>query len=508
MALENSNKKIVKNTLFLSLRMVFVLFITLYTSRVILNVLGVLDYGIYSVIAGFVSMFTFLNSSLSNAIQRFYNFEIGKNGEQGVQKVFNAAVITQIVLALVIALLLETVGLWYLYNKMVLPSHRFEIAFWLFQFSVISTVVFVMQIPYSAAVLAYEKMGYFAFVSIFEAVYKLIFAIIIPFLPVDKLLLYGGFLLSCSILDFVLYWGYCKYHFSAVRICRLTDLESLKGILSFSGWNFFGTFATIAREQGLNMILNLFFGPIVNAARGVAAQVYNAVQGFVNSIGMAVKPQLIQSFAGGDEQRSLRLMYGTSKLSFFILYVMAVPIILEIDYILNLWLGDAVPNYTNFFVSIILVTTFVNNLNANLSNIVHATGKMKTFQLTFFITNLAVLPLSYIAFQLGASPEYGFILYLICTLIMQILCVIVASKVVGFSSFEYFTEVVVPLITFSIAGFLAPFIISQVMTSSFIRFLLILLVSVVMSSFSFYLFGMNKIEKKLCNNIIKSLRRR
>ena len=458
---EKNNKTIVKNTIFLSFRMVFVLVVTLYTSRVILNVLGVVDYGIYSVIAGFVSMFTFLNSSLSNAIQRFYNFELGSHGEEGVTKVFNAAVITQIVLALIVALLLETLGLWYLYEKMVLPLERFNIAFWLFQFSVASTVIVVLQIPYAAAVMAYEKMGYYAFVSIFDAVYKLTFAIALPFISADKLLLYGAFLLSCSVLNYVFYWGYCKINFSAIKFQRFKGIETLKGILAFSGWNFFGTFATIAREQGLNMILNLFFGPVVNAARGIAAQVYNAVQGFVNSIGIAVKPQLIQSFAGGDEKRSLRLMYGTSKLSYFILYIMAVPIILEIDYILRLWLGDVVPEYTNFFVSIILVTTFINNLNANLSNIVHATGKMRTFQLTFFFTNLVVLPLSYIAFQLGASPEYGFILYFICTFIMQVICVIVASNVVGFSSLEYVNKVVVPLIVFSIAAFIIPYIVSN-----------------------------------------------
>lgn len=508
MALANNNKKIVKNTLFLSVRMIIVLAITLYTSRVILNVMGVVDYGIYSVIAGFVSMFTFLNSSLSNAIQRFYNYELGKNGDIGVTRVFNTSMLIQVLLSVILFLLLETIGLWYLYNKMVLPAERLNVAFWLFQFSVLSTIFVVLQIPYSAAIMAYEKMDFYAGVSIFDAMYKLIFAIALPFIPADKLLMYGAFLLSGNIINFLIYLVYCKVRLSSIKRGSFRNLSLFKEMLSFSGWNFLGTFACIAREQGLNMILNLFFGPVVNAARGIAAQVYNAVQGFVNSVGIAVKPQLIQSYAYGDTKRTMFLMYGTSKLSFYILYIMALPIILEIDYILHLWLGDVVPEHTQFFVTFILLSTFINNLNANLSNIVHASGNMKAYQINFFITNLLILPCSYVAFRIGYSADAGFILYFLCTMFMQIMSVVVVRKIIEFSVKDYVIEVVFPLIVFSILSCVIPLVIKEILPAGLLRLFSVLVVSFVTSTCIFYIVGMNKSEKELCVSAIKSIKKK
>ena len=351
-----NNKRIAKNTFFLTIRMIFVTLVYIYTSRVILNALGVVDYGIYNVIGGFVSMFGFLNLSLANGIQRFYN----------------AALIIQGVLALVILLLLESVGLWYLYSKMVIPVERFHIAFWLFQFSVLTSLLTIIQIPFQAAIMSYEKMDFYAIVSIFDVLLNLFIALAIPFVSLDKLLIFGLLTLIRAVVIFCMYFLFCKRNFTALKIQDKLDKVLLREMLSFSGWNMFGSFGGMVKDQGLNMILNLFFGPVVNAAKGIATQVAGAVQGFVSNISIAVRPQLTGSYASGDKERAFRMMYTLSKLSFIILYILSLPLIIEVDYVLHLWLGENVPDNASAFIIISILLNYLGSFSSSFSAIIHS----------------------------------------------------------------------------------------------------------------------------------------
>lgn len=504
----DSNSTIAKNTIFLSIRMVVVLFVSLYTSRVFLRVLGVEDFGINNVVCGFVALFGFLNTSLANGIQRFLNYEEKKRGDTGACEVFNTSILIQAVLAFVVFVLLETVGLWYVETKMVIPESRFSTALWIYQFSVLSAVVVIMQAPFTASVMAYERMNYFAFVGIVDILLKLLLALSLDSVEEDKLIFYGLALLIITVIDFILYYVYCRCHFKSVRFKRVFSKKLFFNMLTFSGWGSLGTFACVAREQGLNMVLNLFFGPIVNAARGIAYQVSAALQGFVTNISVAAKPQMVSSFAGGDSSRTVYLMYSMSKISFMVLLLMAVPICVEIDYILNLWLGDVVPEHTSSFVILIILSNFMNNLNAPLSNVIYATGDMKYYEITFSLINLAIIPISYYALYLGSAPETAFWIYFIMTIFVQGGCLIVLKHIVGISLIEYIRELIVPLALCVIVVVPLPYLVSQYIDAGFLRLVITTVLTAIIAIPSFFLIVMNKDERLFVKRIIMKVLRK
>ena len=370
-----SNKRIAKNSIFMSIRMVIVLMITLYTSRVILKALGVEDYGIYNVVAGFVTMFGFFNASLSNGIQRFFNYELGKNGADGAHKVYNMALLIQIILALFVILPTEIFGTWYLHNKMVIPAERMFAAEWVFQLALLTFLLHILQVPYTAAVMAHERMDFYAVVSVLNAITTLGCAFIIPIYGGDRLIFYAILITLIALFTLLIYILYTHRNFREIRIECTFHKSTFKEILSFSGWNVFGTLGHMLKDQGVNIILNFFFGPIVNAARGIANQVNGGLQSFVTNLTIPVRPQVVQSYSQGNISRSLNLTYTISKLSCYVLLMVSLPILLEIDYVLALWLGDNVPQYTAVFIVIIVLNSFLLNLNAN-----HYTKKTNGFQ--------------------------------------------------------------------------------------------------------------------------------
>ena len=492
-----NNKRIAKNTLFLTIRSVIVMLVYLYTSRVILNTLGVEDYGVYSVIGGFVSMFGFLNTSLAAGVQRFYNYEHGANGENAMTSVYNAALRIQFILVAIIFILLETIGLWYLYNKMVLPEGRIDVAFWLFQFSMVSMVITIMQTPYTAAIMSFEKMDFFALVSIIDVFVNLGLTIALPFIPADKLLMYGILTLLRIALMFLLNFIFCKKNFKVIHFERKVDTSLLKKMLGFSGWNVFGTFGGVAKDQGLNMILNLFFGPVVNAARGVAMQVSGAVSGLVANVSVSVRPQLTGSYAKGDKRRAFNLMYSLSKISFTALYMMSLPIMIDIDYILHLWLGDAVPEHTNTFVILVFLMSYISTFNAAFSAIIHSSGKMKVYQLVGASFNIAILPIVYIFLKLDCSAEMAILISVIVFAIAQIPDLFILRHQEQMSIREYLKKVALPLILVVITSVFVPFIPSLFMREGFLRLAVIAIVSVVSVGASFYFLGTDTTEKAL-----------
>lgn len=503
-----NNKRIAKNTILLSIRMVFVLFLGLYTTRVTLSALGVDDFGIYNVVGGFVSMFVFLNTSMSNGIQRFFNFELGRNGIEGARKVYVTSLVIQFLLLIIVLLLTETLGLWYLHNKMVIPTDRFEAAQWLFQFSVLSFVLVIMQVPFNAAIMAHERMNYYAFIGILDAILKLIIVLLIPFADCDLLILYSALIAGVSLLDFILAYVYAKKNFEEIGIKPLFEKGLFKSMLSFSGWNIFGTFSNMMREQGLNMILNLFFGPVVNAARGVAYQVTSGLQGFVVNISTAIRPQIVQSYAQGNHTRTINLMYSLSKASICFLYIVAYPILLEIDYVLHLWLGGNVPENTSIFVVIVVLIAFLNNLNSAVSAVVHASGKMKKYQLVGSVINILSIPVAYFALWLGYEPSSVFWVSFVFTFFMQLGSLFILKGIVNFSLFNYAKQVIWPFLMLILVSFIFPLIPYYYIEEGILRFIVVAMIGGISSCTAFYFVCLTRGEKDIVNSFIAKIFRR
>ena len=442
----SANKRIAKNTLFLSIRMVIVLGVSLYTTRIVLQALGVEDYGVYNVVCGFVSLFSFLNVSMSNCIQRFYNYEFGKNGEEGANKVYCTSVIIQSVLALIVVVLIEIIGLWYIHNKMVIPEDRLNAAEWVFQLAIISFVIGVLTAPYSAAVTSHEKMDFYAIVSVLSVFLKLGGAFLLQLTSTDRLVLYGALLTVISLIDLCFFFFYCKHYFPEIHFNWRFEKDLFKKMFSFAGWNMFGSFSGVMENQGTNIVLNYFFGPVVNAARGVAMQVNGGVQSFVENITIPVRPQVIQSYASGNIQRTISLTYSVSKISSIIILMLSLPISLEIDFILHVWLGSEVPDHTASFTILIIACSFFNTLQSSLSGVVHATGKMKKYQLTCSFFRLMSLPISFVLLKIYGIPEICMLVVMLCATIVLVNSLFIVRQLVGISIRRYFLSVLMPVL--------------------------------------------------------------
>ena len=501
------NKRIAKNSLYMTMRMVVVMFITFYTSRVILEVLGVVDYGVYNVVAGFVTMFGFFNSSLSNGIQRFYNFELGKSGVEGACRVYNMALLIQILLAVIIVIPTEIIGTWYLHNKMVIPEERMFAAEWIFQLSLVTFVLHIMQVPYTAAVMAHERMNFYAVISVLDVIIKLGGVLIIPFLKGDALILYGIIMAVVALFNLLIYIWYSKYNFEEIKIEKVFRPTLFKDMISFSGWNVFGTLGQMLKDQGVNLILNFFFGPVVNAARGIANQVNGGLQSFVTNITIPVRPQVVQSYAQGNIHRSLNLTYTISKASCYFLLLMAIPILIEIDYILHIWLGDNIPQYTPIFVIIIVLNSFISNLNSAVSAIVHATGRMKVYQLCGGGISCISIVFVYIAMLIWDIPSMALIVVLGLDVVRQVIALAVLKSLVkDFSMNRYCKDVIIPLIAVSLLSLIFPLLVHHIMDEGFLRLSVVLIVSTISILLSIYIVGLNNNEKNMVKQLLKNIK--
>lgn len=501
----SGNRLIARNTAFLYFRMAIVLIVTLYTSRVILNVLGVVDYGVYNVVAGFVSMFAFLNASFVATIQRFYNYEMGQGMKGGVYKVYITAIVIQVLLAVVVFILTETVGLWYLNNKLVIPVERMVASRILFHCSVVSMMLVVLQVPFSAMIMAFEKLDYYAIVGIIDIILKLVIVVALKYFMADKLIIYAILLLCVAIVVFSLYFFYAKIKLlkNIKRNNYVFDKELFKSMMSFSVWSMMGAFAQVIRNQGLNIILNLFFGPVVNAARGISYQIKGALSGFIANIQTSVRPQLVSSYSAGNRSRSFRLMFSISKICFFLLFLMALPICIEIDYILRIWLGNDVPEYTSVFSRIILCIALVDVLNGPVSMVLYASGKIGLYNVLTSIIGLLVLPISYLALKLGYPPYSVYILSFIISILVQVASVIVMKNIVGVGIKDYVTHVILPsllVVTLSLPFPLLPY---YLMDQSFTRLVVVVIASVLVVGLSLYFVGLNKNERTLLRSFVK-----
>lgn len=483
--------------------MIIVLVVSLYTTRVILDALGVEDYGIYNVVAGFVSMFTFLSTAMNNGIQRFYNFELGKNGNLGVKIVYNVSLRVQLTLAILLFASIGFIGWWYIGHKMVLPHGRIGDAECLFLSAMFSLAFVMLQVPFSAVVIAKERMSFYSIMSILNTLLALLIAILIKHSSLNHLVLYGILLALAQFVMLLIYYIYTRRQFKEIKIERKIDKTLLKSILGFSGWNLFGTFGGVMKEQGTNLILNFFCGPVVNAARGVAAQVNGGFQSLVSNLNTAVRPQVTQSYAQGDIDRTMRLTYSSSKLSSMALFMFSYPIMLEIDYILSVWLGKNIPDDTAIFIVIVVLCSFFGNLNSGVSGVVHSTGKMKWYQIVGSIVNLTALPIVYFLLLTGFSAEVAMWSLLAIAALTQLAALIVLKTVVRYSIKDYWTEVVWPIILVCSVSILPPYLIHQNMQPGFLRFITVFTFSILETGLVIYILGLTKSERNLIQSMLR-----
>lgn len=501
----SNNSRIARNTAFLYARMVLVLIVGLYTSRVVLNVLGASDFGVYNVIAGFVALFSFLNATLSSSLQRYYNYEGGRSGEEGYASVFSVGFRVHLIMALVVILLLETFGLWYINNIMVLPEGRLTAANLLFQFSVLSLALVIIQVPFSGAVIAKERMDFYAIISIVEVLLRLVLVILLPHIPFDKLIVYALIQLFITVLNFSIYICYTKSKFTFIRVSRYVDKTMLRSILSFSGWNLLGSLAFLLKSHGVNLILNAFFGTIVNAARGVATQISGAIMGFSHNISMSFRPQLVGSYAVGNTKRTYNLFLTQSKVCYCLILMLITPVVLEMDYLLRLWLGDAVPEYTNVFAALVLVDAMISTLNTPVTQVVYATGNIKSYQIFSSLVNILLLPACWIFMKLGFDAWVAFVVTIVFSVICQIVCLLIMHSVFNYSYWDYIKRIVIPCASMTLLVPILPLTIVYTIDDSFLRLLLISLASFVVTVSLLYYVFLSSAEKELASQFVRKI---
>lgn len=439
---KSNSKRIAKNTLFMYFRMILLMGVTLYTSRVVLDYLGVVDYGVYNVVGGMVAMFVFMNTALAQASQRYVAFGIGKDSVEKQQNTFSMLLNVHFLLSIVIFILCETIGLWLLYNKLVIPEDRLDSAFWVMQCSVVSMVITVTQVPYNAAIFGNEKMDAYAYISIIEAALKLFVALSLKFFFSDKLLAYGILTMTVSFVIAMTYRIYCVKKFELCKYHFYWSSSLFKELVGYTSWSLIGNLAWTLNSQGMNFLINIFFGPAFNAARGIAAHVEGAVSSFLtNFLGPSIPP-IIKAYASGDIKQMIHLSMMCSKTGFLLFMCLSLPLICVIDTVLGVWLVEIPPLCATLCVLSLLYVQS-NSLSGTLQNMVQATGKVRNYQITNGLTKLMAVPIVYVLFKIGAPIEYYlYVLMSLSWIGLAIQLVIVGRLIKEFSKKEFFNKVI------------------------------------------------------------------
>lgn len=498
-----NNKRIAKNTAMLYFRMILTMLVSLYTVRVVLNVLGVTDYGIYNVIGGFVSMMSFLSGTMSSASQRFFAFELGKNNHQGLKESFSASLTIFFILGFICFILFETIGLWFLNTQMIIPNDRLSAANWVYQFSILSFILTILVNPFNAAIIAHEDMKIYAYISVIEVIFKLVIVYLLLLFPYDKLELYGFLILGVTTIISLSYVLICIRRYPECNLRLRWNITIIKPIAHYAGWNTIGAVSNILKGQGVNVLLNVFFGPIVNTARGIAFQVNNAFNSFIVNIYMAVRPQITKAYAIGDREYMMELVFKSAKASYFLLMILSMPFLLETNFLLNLWLNE-VPEYTVTFTRLLVVCLLIEAINNQLFGALQASGKIKTYQIFICSIQVLILPVSYLLFYFGAAPDSTLYVSIIATLFCFIPQLIISKKIINLSISLYLKEVVGVIICVTIISYILPLGIYYVMDIGYVRCLLVCFVGIISSLTTIYYLGLTKEEKFFLIKTIKN----
>lgn len=493
---QSSNKTIARNTLFLFFRTLLIMGISLYTSRVVLAELGVDDYGIYNVVGGIVAMLGFLNGAMVQASQRYLSFAQGTNDLENQKKVFSTSILIHATIAIIVVLLLETVGLWYVNNKVVLPTERLYAANIIYQLSILIFLSRILVVPYNASVIAHEKMDIYAYISIVDYTLQLGLVFILQYMAYDKLVTYGIMMLAVACIHFVIYVLYTKYKFVECSFHWYKDLKLYKEMFCFASWAFLGGAGFVARNQGVNLVINLFCGPAVNAARSVAYQVSAAVQTLISSFQQSMNPQITKRYAAGDRESMMALVRAGSKYSFLLLLICFAPILVRPEYILKLWLGN-VPEYAAEFLVMAISMALVTSMDGTLNAAMQATGNIKVFQITVSIIMCLDIPLSYILLSLGIEP------YLVTgvSIITAILCLfaklIILRKQVFYNVSEFILTIICKNIFIAIIIMSIFTALSNYILDTTLGFCLLVFLSFVINTVIIYFIGFNASERKM-----------
>ncbi len=452
-----NNARIAKNTAFLYVRMLLTMLITLYTSRVVLERLGVDDFGIYSVVGGIVSMFTIISASLTSAISRFLTYELGKKRNENLTRVFSTSVIIQIFLSIIVIVLIETIGVWFLNNEMNIAKERIIAANYVLQCSVVTFVINMLSVPYNAAIIAHERMKVFAYISFLEVTLKLGVAFLLFLTFFDSLIMYAILIAVTSLIVRIAYGIYCKVNFVECKVKYEVDKSLLKEMLSYSGWNFIGSSSAILRDQGVNVIMNLFCGTAVNAARAIAIQINHAVSSFSSNFMLAVNPQIIKSYASGEIDYMLNLAFRSSRFSYCLLFCLSLPLLMEMPFVINMWL-TTIPPDTVVFARLILLFGMSESLSLPLQYVNQATGKIRNYQLTVGLIQLMNFPVAYLLLWLGLKPEWVFIQSIVISQICLCARLVILRNSVGLSIRIFLNSVYKRIIGVTIVGCIFPLI--------------------------------------------------
>lgn len=491
----NANKRLAKNTIMLYIRMIVMMVVTLYTTRVILDVLGVEDFGLYNVISGAVVLFSFVNTALISATQRFLNFEIGKDNKDQAQKIFAFSILLNIIIALCVLVVGEPVGLWYIHNKLVVPIGRETSAIWTFHLALFATCTLLLRTPYNAVIIAYEKMSFYAYISVIEAFLKL--AIIFPlvYITYDKLICYSILIFTISAIITLAYLLYCIHSFPVCKFSLIWDKRLFKEMTSFSGWSILGTFSDVGSIYGLNLILNSFLTVTGNAAFGIAMQVVNAINMLAGNFQMAFRPQIIKLYAQEETDSFNRLVFMTSRFSYFLLLLVAVPFTFGSTKIFELWLGTPPPMAIEFS-TILLWCIMIDAVSAPLWMAAQAAGNIRNYQIIISTSILSIIPIAYIMLKMGISPTWVIFAKVIVTSLNHIIRMLYLKRRIEFPIKDYTRKVLFPIASLTLLVFSATFLSSLIINDLKYSQFIVMVVGFCITIITIYILGITKEERQ------------
>lgn len=504
-AYEGNNKRIARNTLLLYVRMGVSMLVSLYTARIVLSTLGEVDYGVFNVVTGCVAIFAFLNGALSGSTSRFLTFELGRGDHEQLKRTFSATIFIHLALAIAIVILSETVGLWLLMNKLVIPVERMAAAHWAYQVGIISMAISIIQVPYGAVIIAHEKMDFYAYMSIFDVGARLLLAFLIQVIGGDKMIIWAIMNMIIGTLYATFYIIYCKNQFIETRNIKFQkDKPLYKQLFSYSWWDLIGNISGMLQGQGINILLNMFFGPIMNTARAISYQVQGALTQFANNFMLASRPQIIKLYAADKIDEMMRLVYLSSCMAFYLSFVLTLPLCLELKYVLNLWLGEY-PAETIPFTMLILVNSLIVNIKSSRVAAIHATGHIKLTNITVGVILCSIFPVAYVLLRMGLNATSVFVAMIVVTFIAEVVAVFVLRRYVKFSVAQYWIQVYGRCALVAACSYLPVYAVHSAMEEGFVRLIAVCATSVGVVGAAIYTVGINKTTRNTLNNFIKQL---
>ena len=482
------------------------MFVALFTVKIVLKTLGLVDYGLFSVIGGLVSSLGFLSTSMTGASQRFLAFEIGSNNSLALKQTFTATFFIFLSIALLVLILSQSIGFWFLTNKMIIPLERMSAAVWVYQFSIFSFILVLLTIPYQSLIIAREKIKFFAIVGILEALFKVIIILVLIYIDFDKLKLYSVLLFSSTLVISLSYQFYCRKNFSESKLIFSFDKNLVKNILGYATWNLIGALSNIFRDNGINILMNIFFGPIINASRAIAFQINIAIRNLIINFYLAIKPKITKAYASNNSILFLDLIFSGSKFSYYLILIITMPLLIETKFILKIWLGQ-VPEYSVIFTKLALIAIILEMINTLLLTGLQASGKIKMYQLTISVITLLLFPITYVLYSKGLSPHYAYYIYIALTLLCYIPQFLIVKKILNFPVKSFILKVLLPLTVITSLSYSVVLIAASFLNFGLYRFISVCIISFIVNFSLIFFLGISKSEKNIVKLYLGSLKK-